>query len=306
MTTLMPRPYISIVVVFYDMPWQAANTLYSLSSHYQKSIDAGDYEILAIENNSKRNLGKDAALAIDSNIKYLLRDEPSPSPVAAINEGIDLAQGEFLGLMIDGARMLSPGVLHLAEQATRAMDNPLVMIPGYHLGGEKSFEQGYSEANDQQLLEQLNWKYDGYELFSRASMSPGNENGYMNPFMESSLLFAARQAFINIGCANKDFNLAGGGSINLHMMRQLGIEQNLNPVVLVGEGSFHQHHGGVTTSDSANKRELIEQFQQQLDSYWNGQFEGLRKEPVMLGALPFQAYEYMHFSASKALTSSTG
>ncbi|MEZ5436418.1 MAG: hypothetical protein R3E67_07915 [Pseudomonadales bacterium] len=47
------KPKLSFVVVVYNMPRQAMNTLYSLSARHQRNIVESDYEIIVIENSSK-------------------------------------------------------------------------------------------------------------------------------------------------------------------------------------------------------------------------------------------------------------
>ena len=46
------RPLLSIVVVVYDMPDQAKNTLISLSTDYQQDVSMEDFEVIVVENKS--------------------------------------------------------------------------------------------------------------------------------------------------------------------------------------------------------------------------------------------------------------
>ena len=105
------RKKLSIILVVFNMPEQALNTVYSLSCNYQKAVTENEYEIIVIENNSERTLDAQRLYKMGSNIHYLLRNETHASPVFAINEAVELSASKFVAIMIDGARMLSPGVV---------------------------------------------------------------------------------------------------------------------------------------------------------------------------------------------------
>ena len=129
----------------------------------------------------------------------------------------------------------------------------------------------------------MDWRGDGYELFGISTFSGANRRGYLQPIMECNCLFASAENFAAIGHANTEFTLPGGGSINLHMYRSLGMLPGTQLFVTPGEGSFHQFHGGVTTSSYAQREAEIEKHRVQLHSYWPGGFHSLRREPKLLG-----------------------
>ena len=130
----MTSPKISVIVIVYDMARQALNTLHSLSAAYQRRIDARDYEVIVVENRSDRVMDPADIAALPENFRYVLRDEAGKSPAAAINHGLALARGDCIGLMIDGARMLTPGVLTHVDMALRITRRAVVAVPGYQLG----------------------------------------------------------------------------------------------------------------------------------------------------------------------------
>ena len=97
-----------------------------------------------------------------------------------------------------------------------------------------------------------------------------------------------------------EFDLPGGGSINLHMFRQLGmLEQTRHYFIAPGEGSFHQFHGGITTKQAEDREEVLESHRRQLHSYWEGGFHALRREPALLGAIGSHAQKFLHYSSLK-------
>ena len=53
------RPIVSFVLVVYDMPAQAQNTVRSLLPDYQVGADFQDYEVLVVENESGNHVSAD-------------------------------------------------------------------------------------------------------------------------------------------------------------------------------------------------------------------------------------------------------
>ena len=295
-------PKISIIVVAYNMPRQFANTLSTLLPSYQQQVRSCDYEVIAIENASDNTLDSHFVEQLPDNFHYILRQESSCSPVFALNEGLQLARGEFIGLMIDGAHMLSPGILKYAMMASAINNNAFITVPVYHMGPDEqhiSAASGYCEDDEIALLESINWRDDGYQLFDISSNCSANPRGYFVPIMESNCYFAPQHAYKEIGYIDTDFCYSGGGSINLHLTRQLGIRQYCQMFTLAGEGSFHQFHGGVTSGPNRDK--VAESFQAQLDEKWLGDFQFLRRNPTILGAFPEPSQRFLKASSQRMM-----
>jgi len=269
------------------MPRQLRNTLHSLSRDYQQGVDESDYEVLVLENRSSSCLPRSTIESMPANFFYKLRNEKSQSPVAAVNEGLTWARGEWLGLMIDGAHLLTPGVLQYAKLAKKIHQNAFVTVPSYHLGHKEQNEsarEGYNTEVESALLEGISWPDNGYRLFEIGTRCANNIRGFFAPILESNCYFAPREAFQGIGYADTDFQLPGGGSINLHMTRQLGTYNGLTFVTLAGEGSFHQFHSGVTSSEQ--REHVVDEHKRQLHSKWGGNYSHLARNPVILGHFP--------------------
>ena len=128
------KPKLSIIVIVYRMSRQAMNTLYSLSAHYQRNVCEADYEVLVMENLSDDSLNASDITALGNNFRYFPRHETSASPVNAINEGFREAQASFIGLIIDGARIVTPRVVEYAIAVARTSENPLLATPTFNLG----------------------------------------------------------------------------------------------------------------------------------------------------------------------------
>lgn len=290
------------------MSAQLENTLLTLAPGYQQGVDKDDYEVIVLENNSNDSLSPDRVAALPDNFRYVLRDEPAVSPVYAVNEGFSLCRAPLICLMIDGARMVSPGIIHTALQAYTISQNAIVAVPGYHVGQEEQHlvagEQDQA-AYESGLLNSVDWRGNGYELFSISTFSGANRRGYLNPIMECNCLFASADNFAAIGHANTKFQLPGGGSINLHMYRSLGMLPESEFYVLPGEGSFHQYHGGVTTSSYEKREADIAEHKVQLHSFWPGGFHSLRRDASLLGHVAPQANTFLVASLQHSQRRST-
>lgn len=307
---------LSIIVVLHNMPAQAWNTLQSLRPEYQFSSAGGtngalanDYEVIVVENRSANMLSPDKVAQLPTNFHYHLRDETGVSPAAAVNFGLQQASGDVIGLLIDGARMLTPGILRLLQDVQRGYDNALVTVPGYYLTAEgASADSGdvaakpASDAStiEQDYLRQLGWQQNGYALFQQAVFSNGNRHGYLRPFMESTTFFVNRWALEDIGGADESFQLAGGGALILDMYRRLALKSKLEYIVLPGEGNFHQYHGGVSTQKSAERDARVQQFKQQLDERWPNGFKAVTREPILLGKISEAAMPFLEQSCDLA------
>ena len=110
-------PKVSVIVIAYRMATQLENTLLTLAPEYQRGVCAEDYEVIVLENSSSENLPQDKVAALPDNFRYVLREETAVTPVYAVNEGFDLARAPLICLMIDGARMVSPGIISTALKA---------------------------------------------------------------------------------------------------------------------------------------------------------------------------------------------
>jgi glycosyltransferase involved in cell wall biosynthesis len=294
----MIKPTLSIIVIAYKMASQLERTLYTLSTEYQRDVAEHDYELVVVENGSDEMLSPAQINNLESNVRYFSRKDLSNSPVAAVNFGFEQCRGSFIGLLIDGAHMVSPRVIKYALLARLAVPHPVVVVPGYHLGHElQDNNNDYDQVSEAILLGELDWRSNGYRLFEVSTLSPANQPSYLHPIMECNCVFASYLSFKRIGFCDERFTLKGGGSINLHIYRQLGILPESEIVVLPGEGSFHQYHNGVTTSNYVEQKNEIDSHKKQLASIWGCEFQAVRKEPILLGAVTYWAQKGLEQAA---------
>lgn len=260
MRLLSRRPFLSIVVVVYRMPDQADKTLLSLSPTYQQGVAEKHYEVIVVENHSDRLLGRERATRHAGNVRYELRHETKRTPVHAANVGAARARGTHVALMIDGARMLSPGVVRQTLEVFRMVPRASVCTAGFHLGHklqQAAVSDGYDERAEAVLLEEISWPTDGYRLFDISVFSGTSSGGFFLPLWESNYFAMPRRTWRKLGGMDTRYDDFGGGNANLDLFKRLMEDRGTPSVLLYGEGSFHQFHGGVTTNTPPEERERI-------------------------------------------------
>lgn len=300
----MPR--ISVIVIIYRMQRQAANTLRSLSLLQQKNVNADDYEVIAVENNSDSMLDESILSELGPNIHYYRRTENGVSPAPAINFALSKARGEIIGLIIDGARMVTPRVLEYALKAHAISRNGLTCIPSYYLGPcehHLASAAGYTESTEAHTLTAMRWEENPYRLFDFSILSAANPQGFFQPFMECNCFFTSRRNFTAIGDADERFDQPGGGAINMYLLRKIGmLPECTHYFVMPGEGSFHQLHGGITTSDQRYRQALLASFSERLNALWTETpFRSFNREPILIGPVSSHAQKYLLHSSQRAM-----
>ena len=97
------------------------------------------------------------------------------------------------------------------------------------------------------------------------------------------------------------FDTPGGGFVNLDTYRRALELEGAEPVVLLGEASFHQLHGGVSTNASqsqqlANWNRWHSQYRRLRGADWN--LVPRRNPPTLIGKLPPAALSWFVRSAN--------
>ena len=299
------RPVLSIVLVVYDMPRQALNTIATLCAAYQRNVNEGDYEVIVVENRSDNTIPDAEVAAFPRNIRYLLRDETQPTPVHAVNAGADLARGDHICVMIDGARMVTPGVVSGILKSHRSAAGAVVTVPGYHIGSElqqDAVESGYDEATDRALVGSIGWQYNGYALFDIACFSESCAVGFFLPNGESNCISMPRRFWDVLKGCDPRFNIRGGGLCNLDLYKRALEMPGSQHFLLPGEGTFHQFHGGVTTGGEArcHREALINDIRAQYRSIRGKDYTRPETRPQFMGEIPPEAMRFMAISVDKA------
>ena len=283
---------LSVIVIAYDMAREIPRTLQGLARSYQHGAAALDYEVLLVDNGSPSPLEASDFGHIDVPLRLIRIDDAHPSPAAAINLAARQAAGEIVCLMIDGAHLLTPGVFKLMLTAFRAFDQPVVGTRYFYMGPDEqntSIAAGYDKAEEDRLLRVIDWPHDGYRLFEvGAPLRAGPDViSWINKMFESNCLFMHRALFDAIGGADERFDLPGGGFLNLDLYKRACDAPGVVPVQLLGEGSFHQLHGGTTTNVSMEaRRKQTETYRRQYITLRQSEELMTNKDVYYLGHQP--------------------
>jgi len=291
------KPALSVVVVVYNMAREAPRTLYSLSAAYQKDIAADDYEVIVVDNGSSPPFDASVLNELEGDFRVIRIDPAPKSPAHALNVGLAAARGDIIGLMIDGARMVTPGLLHFARAGVGLYPSAVVATLGWYLGLDQqrwALEGGYNKDREDQLLDSVNWRENGYGLFDISAPDETTVDGWFGAICESNAIFLSRENWTVLGGVDERFDVPGGGFVNLDLIIRAYELPGSVLVILLGEGTFHQLHGGIATN--ASHRDITGAVE-----IWRAQYEALRgrswappakAERTYLGALPQSAAKH--------------
>ena len=283
---------LSVVVIFYNMRREAARTLYSLSSRYQQNISSDAYEVIAIDNGSTDPLDANVVKSFGENFRYVYFDADTPSPSAALNYGAQIAKGKWITLFIDGARIPSPGILQYSLLAARLYENPFVYTLGMHIGLKPQpdlVEDRYSQSDEDALMAAINWKQDGYSLFDVSSVALSSGKGYFSKLTESNCVTMRRSTYQTIGGFDERFKSPGGGLTNLDFFNRVNELEDIQPIMLLGEATFHQFHNGTTTNVS-HKDHPWEAMAKEYSTIRGKPFTPHYRKPVYFGDIHPRCY----------------
>jgi glycosyltransferase involved in cell wall biosynthesis len=245
-------PVLSVIVIVHNMQREARRTLYSLNTIYQTNVKPSDYEVIAIDNGSTKALKSDEICNYGPNFRYYFFATNSASPVDAVNAGVSMAMGKYVAVIVDGARMATPGLVWSTLKTLRTFPEPFVCALSWHLGPDiqgMSMQAGYDQTEEDRLLKSINWPEDGYKLFDISTISPSSKDGFFGGVPPECSWFAMKKAsFLKIGGFEKRFQSPGGGFVNHDFRNRALSNLESQPIVLLGEGVFHQFHGGVATN----------------------------------------------------------
>lgn len=243
------KPLVSVVLISFNMRRELPRVLSTLSVPYQQDIAPGDLEIIVVDNGS----GSSAIPAkLPAEATLVRVDRPSHSPARAVNVGLRRARADLIGVMIDGARLASPGLCGQALSASLLSERPIIASLGFHLGPDlqaRSVRRGYDRQEEDRLLASVDWRSNGYRLFEISVFAGSSRDGWHAPISESNALFMPRRLWDELGGYDEQFGSPGGGLVNLDAYARACELPDTNLIILLGEGTFHQVHGGITTND---------------------------------------------------------
>ena len=260
-TEAQGKTELSIIVCGFDMQRELPRTIYTLSKKYQRDIESLNYEILVVDNGSPEPMNLDALCSEYDNVKGIrFENDGSKSPVNAINKAVELSEGGWLGIFIDGARLASPGLIAKAREAYSEDPTKVIGTLGFHLGNRVQMEavqEGYNQDIEEYLLASVNWMEDGYRLFDISVFSGSCKGGWYKPMAESNAVFMRYDKWKELCGFDARFECPGGGYMNLEFWRRALKHSENHPWIILGEGTFHQVHGGAATNSPQEDRDLM-------------------------------------------------
>ncbi len=288
-----PQPRISVrlsvVVVGYNMGRELPRTIRSLSPLMQFGIAPEDYEVILIDNGSTHPA--DGARLQSLLPGLIMRSMPGAtvSPVPAINLGLSLARGDLVGVWIDGARIASPGLLATALSASRLHARPMIGTVAFHLGPDvqmESVKNGYCQTTEDAMLARIAWEDDGYRLFEISSFAGSSAGGWFELPAESNAVFLRAEHWRALGGFDERFVTPGGGLANLDMWSRICTDTSGELIMLLGEATFHQVHGGIATNSPNPPHQS---FHEEYVRIRGCPFARPTRRPLYLGSLTDQA-----------------
>ena len=251
-------PLLSIIVVGYKMQRELPRTLLSLLPPRQKAVETLDYEIIVIDNGSPEALDLDAVLERSPRPVRVDRiDMPvaRTSPAHAINVAVrDRVRAERVMICIDGARLPSAYLVRRTADTLTRYPDAVTFVASRHLGPKpqmRSVLEGYDQTAEDVLLDSVSWEDDLDRLYAISVWAGAHDQ--RNPLQqnESNAFAMSRKTWDVLGGYDEGFVRPGGGLCNLEIFtRFVGRPQALN-ILLLGEATFHQVHGGAATSDDS-------------------------------------------------------
>ena len=250
------RPSLSIIVVGYKMQRELPRTLLSFLPPRQKAVETLDYEIIVIDNGSPEALDLDAVLVAASRpvrVKRIGAPFAHPSPAQAINGAArDLARADRVMICIDGARLPSAYLVRRTVDALRRHPDAVTFVASRHLGPKpqmRSILEGYDQTAEDALLDSVPWEEDLDRLYAVSVWAGAHDQG--NPLQqnESNAFAMSRRTWDVVGGYDEGFIRPGGGLCNLEIFARFVRRPQALNILLLGEATFHQVHGGAATSD---------------------------------------------------------
>jgi glycosyltransferase involved in cell wall biosynthesis len=248
---------ISVVVSAHELRREIPRTVRSLSPPYQRDVEPARVEIIVADNGSSQPVEAGWFDGVAAAVRILRFPPGNPSPCAALNAAVEAARGTYVAVLIDGARIASPGLLSRALRAMNLFGDVFVATMGFHLGPEtqqRSQLSGYCAEVEDRMLDEIGWLDDGYRLFEMCARGESYRDGVLSDFPETTAFVMRRATYRRLRGFDERFRYRGGGLANFEFYDRVMADPAIAPVMLVGEGTFHQVHDGNSTRPGGVQR----------------------------------------------------
>ncbi len=118
---------------------------------------------------------------------------------------------------------------------------------------------------------------------------------------ESNSLFMHRSRWDQLGGLDERFELPAGGLANHDLFRRACALEGVELVVMLGEGTFHQFHGGAATS----RRLTWDDMHADYEAIRGEPYRPPQNRPLYVGRLPDEALSHIERSARLAIERTT-
>ena len=265
MTVLIPK--LSIVLVGYKMQREIPRTLRSFLPPLQRAVEDVDYEIIVVDNGTPEALALGDVLHGSPRPLRLVRIAPgdaSVSPTGAVNNAVrNSTTGDCLMVCLDGARMPSSHLVRRTVDVLTRHPDAFVFTGSRHLGPKpqmQSVREGYDQAAEDALLDSVPWEQDPDRLYA-ISVWAGAHHGPLQQ-NESNAFAVTRETWDAVGGYDEGFVRPGGGLCNLELFSRYVLRPGALNVLLLGEATFHQVHGGAATSYDGYANDSLPEYSQ--------------------------------------------
>jgi Glycosyl transferase family 2 len=294
----------SVIVNFFNNSREMRNSLFSMTREYQSAPDVFEFEVIAIDHGSTKPLSESEVKAFGNEFKYRYVKTTAVSPAQAINDACRAAAGDLIVVVIDGAHILSPGIFRRFYEAFRMFRSPFIAVPAMHLGPKAQYVsvlEGYNQTAEDRLLESVKWRENGYALYSIARQFSDSSGGWFGNMFESNCFALKKSDYLSLGGYDVRFKLPGGGLVNLDFYNRAIATPTLDYVIILGECTFHQFHGGVATN-APRDQQPWDKFAADYVSIRGEAYQQVLRKPYFLGTMPQEALDAMAASMNHGAT----
>ena len=245
---------LSIVIVCYDMAREIPRTVESFLPPLQLGARDVSYEIVILDNGSPTPVDrKTIPRAENVDVRVIRIESAKSSPVFALNDCVARhVRSENVMICIDGARMASAGIVVRAIENMQRDPHSCVYVSSRHLGPDLQFRscmEGYNQRTEDDLLAACDWQSDLDNLYGSSVWAGAVLDGRYSAINESNAITMSRETYAQIGGFDERFDIRGGGFCNLEFFSRAMARPAANNIILYGEATFHQYHGGASTAE---------------------------------------------------------
>ena len=306
----MSTPALSIIVCFFNMQARGA----ALAAVALQALPARRRQSRVRSHRDRQRLARAARrghrASFGPEFRYHFFETTSKSPAAALNFGVSQARARHVMIMVDGAHICTPRVVWCTATAMGDFPNPLIATASLSLGAAPTVTNlatgtpaptaviptapeeaaAWDQAAEDRLLATVDWQRNGYELFRLARSFNDAAMGWFGCSFESSCFTIAREWFEKLGGFDTRFVVPAGGMVSLDFFQRAVARPELMYVMLLGEATFHQHHGSASKS-------TWERFNEEYRSIRGADFKRVTRMPAYFGHFAPQALPLAELSA---------